>query len=61
MQKTPTISENLFYWLQIVEGLETDEILELASSGAVEALEEASTAIASILAKRCPSNTVCFN
>lgn len=49
------ISENLFFWLQIVEGLETDEILELAASEKIAVLEEACTAIASVLAKRCPS------
>lgn len=47
------ISKNLYYWLQIVEGLSTDEILQIAQSGSVKALEEACTAIATVMEKRC--------
>jgi len=55
MEKNP-ISDDLFFWLQIVVGLETNEILELALSGAVKELEIASTTIASVLERRCPAS-----
>lgn len=50
------ISENLCYWLQIVNGLTTDDILYLAKEmpGRVGIIEEAVTAIACVLDGRCP-------
>lgn len=55
MQKQLPISDDLFYWLQIAEGLSTDQIIELVDLGVVKELEVACTAIASVLARRCPS------
>jgi hypothetical protein len=55
--KPRNLSTDLYYWLQIIEGLNNDEILELAASGVVKELETASTAISSVLAKRIPSKT----
>jgi hypothetical protein len=51
MQSAKHISENLSYFLQIVVGLTTDQIQELATSAKLPAVEEACKVITSVMEK----------
>lgn len=55
--KSP-ISEELSAWLQIAQGLTTNDLLYLAKKmpDRIGILEQAATAIATVLDRRCPSS-----
>ena len=55
MQHTFNPSGELSYWLQIILGLSTDEILQIVESGKLKEVEEATTALATVLEWRCPT------